>query len=167
MWPSRSHSQLPPLNDEWKKRLFTAAPLVMKASHIDQLEHIDCDKVAIRFHLHFTAEERHSENRIRVRPVWAWHTGSWVFYRRQDVFTAIAKEKSFPDASLFFQRWRFYPSASLYKAPCWQPHLISQCLVWFFSSPPRGSCLSKCRVWEPKICRTNSRDMSRDDGKSA
>lgn len=35
-------------NDEWKKHLFTAALLVMKTSHIDRLEHINCNKVVIR-----------------------------------------------------------------------------------------------------------------------
>lgn len=57
-------------------------------------------------------------------------TSSGILLKTERVCCVFAKQKSFPSPSLICSL-ACYPSALLYKAPCWEPHLISQCLNSF------------------------------------
>lgn len=98
----------------------------------------------------------------------SWEACSVGYYWRQNVFAVCLprKKKSFPSPS-FICCWTCYPSASLYKAPCLEPRLISQCLDSFLTLPSRGSCLSKCQArpvfCEPEVCWKNGWETPVED----
>lgn len=77
----------------------------------------------------------------------------------------VCQAKSF---SIPFFLYHTIPLPLLNKTPCWEPHLISQCLDSFQLDRQRGSCSSKCWVWlafkSPAACgrtvRRHQRELS-------